>query len=191
MIRGCSLTLCVHSGGYYRLLAIPGICRVNCKGNENKDLGSCPSGNLCLREFLLLTAQRNVPAYFPFLSILWASRIDCILFSFYPGKVRLPTSWIFAFPEDSPITGWHAWSVYAHCWPWSHKALNIPLYSIRCKSSPPHIDASRMPVISPFFSCDGRRADLCCGQSQRLYSLSDLGIWVWLINHRISLPFSS
>lgn len=114
-----------------------GFYRVNCKRNENEDFSSCPSGNLCLGEFLLLTAQRNVPAYFPFLSILCASRIDCILFSFCPGKVRLLTSWIFSFPEDSPVTGWHAWSVYAHFWPWSHKALNIPLYSIRCKSSPP------------------------------------------------------
>lgn len=114
-----------------------GSCWVNCKGNENEDFSSCPSGNLCLGELLLLTAQRNVPAYFPFLSILWASRIDCILFSFCPGKVRLLTSWIFAFPEDSPLTGWQAWSVHAHFWPWSHKALNIPLYSIRCKSSPP------------------------------------------------------
>lgn len=173
MIRGCSLTLCVHSGGYYRLLAIPGICRVNCKGNENKDFGSCPSGNLCLREFLLLTAQRNVPAYFPFLSILWASRIDCILFSFYPGKVRLPTSWIFAFPEDSPVTGWHAWSVYVHCWPWSHRALNIPLYSIRCKSSPPTLTL------------------LECQSSLHFFPVVEGGLTCVVVNLRGSIPFQT
>lgn len=118
--------------------------------NESKDLGRCPSRKFePLRISCVKCSEKHALLFF--ISKHSVSFQYCIFFNFCPEKNRLLTSWIFAFPEDSPIT----WMTCMGC---AHALMALILYGTeypfvlhRMQEFTPHTVSSRMSIISTIF----------------------------------------